>query len=56
MNWNKTVWVKGQKFSEWIEIPLNERDNTTARVYLITGSILGLLLGLMLGAIISIIL
>jgi len=44
---------KGQKFSEWVEEKMDSKNITTARVFLITGSILGFICGTCLGIIIG---
>ena len=47
---------KGQKYSEWLENgKFSEQEVTTARVFLITGTILGIALGILLFILILII-
>ena len=41
---------KGMRFKEWVKVPMDKQNVTTARVFLILGYILGTLSGLCLMA------
>lgn len=46
-------WAKGTPFREWLISPMDEVNITTARVFLIAGTILGFPLGVLITCLIA---